>query len=229
MAEAAGGRAADDGVSVKERILRAAIHEFALTGYHGTPLRTVIERSGSNKPMIYYHFHGKDGLYLAAVRLLLEEMAERLRVTVSPDLSALERLRRFAEVYLDSFLLSRPLLGTVLRELEGLPPAAYHTIEAEYGRLIATQLRRLLEQGVERGEFRAIHIEGCVGGVIALLHGYVHGRHRSPAHAKRIAVSQLMDYYALGLVAHPPAVGHAAVCPPATAHPDPALPRSAHQ
>lgn len=190
----------DDSAGVKERILRAAIHEFALTGYHLTSLRTIAERSGSNKPMIYYHFHGKDGLYLAAVRLLLEEMAERLRAATGGTMPALERLRRFADVYLDAFLVSWPLLGTVLRELEGLPPTLNHAIVDVYMRLIGSQLRRLLAEGVEQGEFRRLDIDGCVGGITSILHGYVRGRHSSPERTIRTASSQLMDYYALGLL-----------------------------
>lgn len=188
-----------DSHGVKQRILQAAVHEFALTGYHLTSLRTISERSGSNKPMIYYHFRGKEGLYLAAVRLLLEELAETLRGVVTDDTTALHKLRRFAEVYLDAFLISRPLLGTVLRELEGLPPTLYHAIVDEYMRLVGAQLRRILADGVEGGEFRRLDIDGCVGGVVALIHGYIRGRGH-PERAMRIAVSQLMDYYALGLL-----------------------------
>lgn len=190
----------DDGAGVKQRILRAAVHEFALTGYHLTSLRTITERSGSNKPMVYYHFHSKDGLYLAAVRLLLEEMAGRLREATPEDMTALARLRRFAEVYLDAFLVSLPMLGTVLRELEGLPAQLHHAIVEEYSRLIGSQLRRILASGVEQGEFRRLDIDGCVGGVIAILHGFVRGRHPPVEHARRVALSQLMDYYALGLL-----------------------------
>lgn len=188
-----------DARGAKERILHAAIHEFALTGFHLTSLRTISERSSSNKPMVYYHFHGKDGLYLAAVRLLLEETAERLRETTTGNVAALVKLRRFAEVYLDAFLITRPMMGTVLREIEGLPPTLYHAIVDEYMRLIGSQLRRILADGVEAGEFRRLDIDGCVGGVIALIHGYIRGRGHADR-AMRVAVSQLMDYYALGLL-----------------------------
>ena len=189
-----------ESTSVKERVLRAAILEFALTGYHQTSLRTIAERSGSNKPMIYYHFRGKDGLYLAAVRLMLEETAALLREAAPADLPALLRLRRYAEVYMDAFLRSRPLLGTVLRELESLPPTLHGAIVDEYMRLVAVQMRRILADGVEQGDFRGLDMDGCISGMIALLHGFVHGRHAAPERTMRVAVSQLMDYYALGLL-----------------------------
>lgn len=192
--------AADDSDGVKQRILRAAIGEFALTGYHLTSLRTISERSGSNKPMIYYHFRSKDGLYRDAVRLQLEEMAGSLGDTTWDDAPAMDQLRRFAEIYLDAFLTSLPLLGTVLRELEGLPVQLSHAIVEEYSRLVGARLRRILASGVERGDFRRLDMDGCVGGVIAILHGFVRGHHPPAEHVRRVGLSQLMDYYALGLL-----------------------------
>jgi AcrR family transcriptional regulator len=205
---APGATHAADPPGVKDRILQAAIHEFALTGYHLTSLRTISERSGSNKPMVYYHFRGKEGLYLAAVRLLLEELAETLREVVADDAPAPVKLRRFAEAYLDAFLLSRPLMGTTLRELNSLTAPLYHAITEEYSHLISPLLRRVLAEGVEGGEFRRLDIEGCVTGVVNLLHGYVRVRRTPPDVLMRAALSQLMDYYALGLLSREALAAH---------------------
>jgi AcrR family transcriptional regulator len=185
---------------VKERVLRAAIHEFGVTGYHLTSLRTIAERSGSNKPMIYYHFQGKEGLYLAAVRRLIEETAAVLREALAAEAPALVKLRRFAEVNLDAFLVSRPMMGTVLRELSSLLGPLYHAIAEEYNDQITSQLRRILAEGVEHGEFGRLDIDGCISGIIALLHGFVRYGSGRPDGAVRTAISQLMDYYALGLL-----------------------------
>lgn len=195
-------------LGVKERILRSAAAEFALSGYHLTSLRTIAERGGSNKPMIYYHFHGKEGLYLAAVRLLLEETAARLHEVTEGDDAALVKLRRWAEVYLDAFLLSRPMMSTVLRELNSLTTPLYHAITDEYTQLIFGRLRAILAGGVERDEFRPLDVEGCAGGIVNLLHGYVRGRRGSPEQAMRAALSQLLDYYAVGLLSHQALAAH---------------------
>ncbi len=201
-AEMAGRRRRSHGneEGVKERILRAAIAEFGATGFHVTSLRAIAERSGSNKPMIYYHFQGKEGLYLAAVRRLLEETAAELRAVVEGEMPALEQLRRFAEVYLNAFLVSRPMMGTVLRELNSLSASLYQAIVEEHGHLVTAQLRRILTSGMERGEFRRLEVEACLGGILALLHGFLRYRRTPPEHVARAALGQLMDYYALGLL-----------------------------
>src|SRR5207244_4140913 len=146
------------------RILSAAIQEFAVAGFHRTSLRAVSERAATNKPMVYYHFQSKDGLYLAAVRHLLEQTAERVRMATATG-DALTRLRGFAEVLLDAFVVSHPLLGTTLRELEALDVGLRDRIVDEYVRLVGAQLREILEEGTACGELRRLDIEGCLGSI----------------------------------------------------------------
>lgn len=192
--------AADSDPGVKERVLRAAIHEFAATGFHRTSLRSVSARAGTNKPMVYYHFQSKDGLYFAAAQRLLEETAAHLREALAEGPSALSRLRRYAEVYLDAFLVSRPLLGTALQELEGLESGLRARLLEAYTRLILPRLYQILVDGMRSGEFRTIHVEECVLGVTSLLNGYVRPWHRPAEQIIRTAIGQLMDYYAVGLL-----------------------------
>lgn len=48
-----------------ERILEAAVAEFAEKGYAGARVGSIAERSGLNKQLISYYFGGKEGLYRA--------------------------------------------------------------------------------------------------------------------------------------------------------------------
>lgn len=188
------------GVGVRERILAAAIEAFARTGYHRTSLRDIFERAGTNKPMVYYHYQSKDGLYLAAVRHLLEQTATRLRDTVAAERSAIGQLRHFAEGFLDAFVRTHPLLGVTLRELEGLDATLRHAVLEEYARLVGVQLRVILEDGVASGEFRALDIDGCWGSITAILTGSLR-LHRHPDEPMiRQTVAQVIDYYAVGLL-----------------------------
>lgn len=58
----------------KERILDAAVTEFAAKGYAGVRVHEIAARAGVNKQLISYYFGGKDGLRRAlAERWLAEE------------------------------------------------------------------------------------------------------------------------------------------------------------
>ena len=47
----------------RQRILQAAIKEFAAEGYSGARVDAICKRARSNPRMIYHYFGDKDGLY----------------------------------------------------------------------------------------------------------------------------------------------------------------------
>jgi TetR/AcrR family transcriptional regulator len=82
----------------RETILIAAQHEFATKGLSGGRVDEIARRARANKRMIYHYFGNKEGLYLAA----LERVYEDLRGTektldlghLAPD-AAIQRLVEF--------------------------------------------------------------------------------------------------------------------------------------
>jgi TetR/AcrR family transcriptional regulator len=65
-------RSSGDG---KERILLAALEEFAARGFDGASTTAIARRSGVTQPLIHYHFGSKEGLWRATVN----EAFSRLR------------------------------------------------------------------------------------------------------------------------------------------------------
>src|ERR1700688_3725269 len=61
-ADAKGGK-----VGARERILRAALDEFARSGFDGTTTRSIAKIAGVTPPLILYHFESKEKLWLATV------------------------------------------------------------------------------------------------------------------------------------------------------------------
>lgn len=51
----------------RQRILEAALEEFATFGVDGTTLRRIAERAGTQHQLIVYHFKSKDALWKAVV------------------------------------------------------------------------------------------------------------------------------------------------------------------
>ena len=49
----------------RERLLETASHLFASKGYASTSVREIVARAGVSKPVLYYHFQSKEGLYYA--------------------------------------------------------------------------------------------------------------------------------------------------------------------
>jgi AcrR family transcriptional regulator len=54
--------------STRERLLEAAMHEFALRGFAGGRIDSIAAGAGVNKQLIYYYFESKAGLYEAVLQ-----------------------------------------------------------------------------------------------------------------------------------------------------------------
>jgi AcrR family transcriptional regulator len=71
----------------RERILDAALTEFAARGYAGARVNEIAERAGVNKQLISYYFGGKEGLYRAIAsswrRQETEASTEQQRMTLA--------------------------------------------------------------------------------------------------------------------------------------------------
>jgi AcrR family transcriptional regulator len=68
--------------ATREKIIKAASRAFALSGYEGASIRTIVAEADVNQAAINYHFGSKEGLYRAvletALRALMSEEPEKL-------------------------------------------------------------------------------------------------------------------------------------------------------
>ncbi len=85
----------------RERILEAALVEFAENGYEGATTASVARRVKVTQPLIHYHFGSKEALWRAAVELAFARMSSVLQgieedmAHVSPEESVRVMARRF--------------------------------------------------------------------------------------------------------------------------------------
>ena len=53
--------------ATREKIIKAASRAFALNGYEGASVRTIVAEAQVNQAAINYHFGSKEGLYRAVL------------------------------------------------------------------------------------------------------------------------------------------------------------------
>jgi len=75
--------------NIRERIVRAARHEFLEHGLGATPLRAIARRARTSLGMIYYYFPTKDVLFLAVI----EEPYARIVDSIAAILGGPEPVR----------------------------------------------------------------------------------------------------------------------------------------
>jgi TetR/AcrR family transcriptional regulator, regulator of cefoperazone and chloramphenicol sensitivity len=70
--------------SIDQRLLGAAIDHFGQKGLEGASTRAIAAAAGTTMSSITYHYGGKEGLYLAAVRHIANQIGEHLDPALAP-------------------------------------------------------------------------------------------------------------------------------------------------
>ena len=138
MTRAAGSKAAG---STREAILAAAASEFAAHGFAGASVDSIAAQSGFNKAMIFYHFKGKQALYVEILRDVFRLMGARTGEIAASDREPGEKIAAFIEA-LDDMAATRPYMpAMVMREMaEGATRLDLDTVRGALARLDGTRL-----------------------------------------------------------------------------------------
>ena len=165
--------------ATRQRILDAALIEFAANGLAGSRVDEIAARAGANKRMLYAYFGSKEELWLTVLeRAYAAKRAEERVIEVEglPPDQAMARLVTFNLRY----TARHPEFVALLNQ-ENLHRAAYlkrsGDVPAMYSPMLET-LRRVLDRGAAAGVFRAgVDPMQLYISVLALGHFYVANRH----------------------------------------------------
>lgn len=159
-------------------ILDAALDVFVRQGFAATRIHDVAQAAGVTTGTIYLYFPGKEALFEAAVLAAMDRIftPSEQRVdqhTGSAESLLVELMRRWWKaVALDPRLAAMPVLVTA--EADRFPDLARHYAEQVLGRGCA-MWKRVLQRGIDRGEFRPHDTELAARLLIApVLHATAH-------------------------------------------------------
>jgi TetR/AcrR family transcriptional regulator len=188
----------DNEGDVRDRIFQSALRNFSQKGYAATSLREVAEDAGTTKPMIYYYFGSKEGLYGNIVRDILEEMADAIRSHL-PEAAPDQQIVAYCERYLDHFLAKEEIIALVLREVFGLGGVPM----AQFSQALAEQVRQpldtILRHGMEVGALQADSVSMCANAITGILNMYILAHVFGGADIDREGALRQVGYYICGL------------------------------
>lgn len=149
--------AADATLGSRERILQAAIVEFADKGYSGARTETIARNARSNIRMIYHYFGNKEALYVVVLEQVLDSLrADELSLQFDFERdSPLEGMRAIFD-FIHNHFAAHPELMSLL-SWENLNRARFmeqSTHIPERASPVITLLDKLLKRGVKAGQFR---------------------------------------------------------------------------
>jgi len=146
-----------ESAQLSDRILDVATALFLGDGFGATSIEAVARRAGISKRTFYHRFSGKEVLFEAVVRRLIERWTPPFDAALFEGAGLAETLRRAAEYMLDVALTPEALAlhRVVIAEATRFPGLAriLHELGAATG---IERIARVLEPRIASGELRAI-------------------------------------------------------------------------
>lgn len=142
--------------AVRERLLTEALRLFTSRGYATTTVREIVEAAGVTKPVLYYYFNSKEGLYLeimAGISQLFEQQVMDLQMTGG---SVRHRLIHFFSSMFTSarhnLLIVKLAYSIYYAPQQGAPFIDFNSF---FDRILDI-VDNLLAEGVDSGELRSV-------------------------------------------------------------------------
>ena len=139
----------------RANILAAAMTIFAEKGYSGANVNEIVALAQTTKPMIYYHFGSKEGLFAAVLEDVYAGMRQIEQSLDLDDLPPEQAIRRLAEVTFDYHADHPDWIRLIsVANIHGAQHITGSATIAARNTAVVEILRRLLERGVREGVFR---------------------------------------------------------------------------
>lgn len=140
-------------IATRDHLLDAAEALVRRRGYAAFSYADLASTVGISKPSIHHHFPTKEDLGVALVAVYKERFDGRLAVIAEATSSAAERLRCYADLYLEGLQDERACLCAMLASDHAAVPERVRTGVATFMERNRTWLARVIAEGQAQGQF----------------------------------------------------------------------------
>jgi len=132
--------------------MEAGISLFAEKGYASTSVREIVARAGVSKPVLYYYFKNKEGIFRDILNWAAEKQRDLLKEILETPATALDRfIDLYRRVYQGA--LEIPSLFKMIHNLIFGPPQGAPDYDLEqYHRRMLSSIKTIYEQGIALNE-----------------------------------------------------------------------------
>jgi AcrR family transcriptional regulator len=139
---------------VRQRLLAAATDLFARKGYAATTVREIVDSARVTKPVLYYYFQNKEGIYLELMRQTFSNVDYLVDFSHGEKGSTREKLLRFCDhafsLFVQNIEAVRVMYAIYYGPHQGAPFFDFDAYHLKFQEAI----HRLAEEGIRKGEFR---------------------------------------------------------------------------
>jgi TetR/AcrR family transcriptional regulator len=140
--------------SVRQRLLEGAAELFTQKGYAATTVREIVAAAGVTKPVLYYYFRNKEGIYLELMQGSFAKMDSLLTASRGDRGTVTQRVLllcdRLYSLFMEHVKVARVMYAIYYGPHQGAP---FFDFDA-YHNKFREALQRLMGEGIRQGEFR---------------------------------------------------------------------------
>lgn len=163
-------------MTTKERIERVATRQFARYGLDGTSVRQIVAEARVTKPVLYYYFKDKRGLYLRLLEGAVAPLCDEVERIADGEGSPRAQMEEIIFAFL-RFFRGRPNEFQLLHRAVERREREVQLIAEKYFRRIFLGVSRVLTDGVDRKIFRLLDVPQTTFSVIAIIVYYLTRAH----------------------------------------------------
>ncbi len=153
----------------RERLLNSALTLFTQRGYAASSVREICAEAGVTKPVLYYYFGSKEGLYLHLMESAYAMFESGLAQITTFTGSVRQRIIHFCEVLLDISIEQLPIVRLMYSIYYGTPQGApAFDLEKYYDRMLVV-ISALVQEGIELKEIRPGNVSDMVWAALSCL------------------------------------------------------------
>ena len=139
----------------RQRILDAALREFAAHGLAGARTETIAGTAGVNKALLYYYFDSKENLYVAALEMISERVRDNTMAVFLREGSPGEKVLRSALSHFDRILVQQEFQSLMQQEMIRLHKGESGALPILVKRVfepVLIMFRSMVREGITSGE-----------------------------------------------------------------------------
>jgi len=144
---------------VRERLLEVATELFARKGYSATTTREIVDAARVTKPVLYYYFRSKEGIYLELMERAFKQFESVVDTSIMGSGSIEQKLLRLCDQVFDLALKEIEVVRLVYAFYYGPPQGApFFDFDAVHQRLFDA-IQQLVMEGMRDKELREGKVE----------------------------------------------------------------------
>lgn len=155
---------------VRERLIVVATELFARKGYATATTREIVAAAGVTKPVLYYYFRSKEGIYLELMQRAFKRFEDVVEASITESGGAEERLLHLCDQVFSLIVEKIDVVRLMYSIYYGPPQGApFFDFDAVHLKLFESILQ-IVNEGIRKKEFRRGNADDMTWAILGAMH-----------------------------------------------------------